>query len=123
MLNFDPVGFDLVVEGLAADAEALGGFQLVAAGFLERLDDGVAFHTFEQGETRVGAFRGSAFDVGDGKHGHIDFVALVQEHGALDFVLQLSDVARPLKPGQPFDGPGREAIDDVIGLGGKAFQE
>ena len=32
-LNLDAVGLDLVVKGLAADAQALGGFEFVAAGF------------------------------------------------------------------------------------------
>ena len=43
-------------------------------------------------------------DVGDGKVGGVHFVAFAQQHGALDFVLQLADVARPVKGGQPLDG-------------------
>jgi hypothetical protein len=33
-LNLDTVGLDFVVKGLAADAQAFGGFEFVAAGFL-----------------------------------------------------------------------------------------
>ena len=108
-LHFNPVGLDFVVEGLAADAEAFGGFELVPAGFLERLDDGVAFHAFEQGETRVGAVGRADFGVGDGKIGDVHFVAFVQEDGALDFILQLADVARPVKGGEPLNRCRREA--------------
>src|SRR6266567_5850582 len=57
-LRGDGVGFDFVVEGLAANAEALGGFQLVAVGFLEDFDDLVAFHRFHQGEVFVLLRRG-----------------------------------------------------------------
>ena len=48
LLNLNPVCLDFVVEGLAADAEAFGGFELVAAGFLEHLDDGVALDAYDQ---------------------------------------------------------------------------
>ena len=69
-LHFNPVGLDFVVERLAADAEAFGGFQLVAAGFLEHLYDGVAFDAFEQGEAGVtAAFAGFDPGTGDGKIG------------------------------------------------------
>ena len=122
-LHFNPVGLDLVVEGLAADAEALGGFELVPAGFLEGLDDGVAFHAFEQGETRVGAVSRANLGVGDGKIGNVHFVAFVQENGTLDFILQLANVARSVKGGDPLNRCRREAVNDVIGLRGEAFQK
>ena len=51
--DLNPVGLDLVVERLAPDAEALGGFEFVAAGFLEHLHDRVALHAFQQGEIRI----------------------------------------------------------------------
>ena len=121
--NLDAVGLDFVVEGLAADAEAFGGFELVPAGFLEGLDDGVAFNPFQQGETRVVAFVRSAFGVGDGKISHVHFVAFVQEDGTLDFILQLSNVARPVKCGEPLNRCRREARNDVIGLRGEPFQK
>ena len=54
-LDLNPVGLDLVVEGLPPDAEAFGGFELVAAGFLEHLDDRVALDPFQQGEVGVAA--------------------------------------------------------------------
>lgn len=122
-LHFNPVGLDLVVKGLAADAEAFGGFELVPAGFLEGLDDGVTFHTFEQGETRVGAVGRADFGVGDRKIGNVHFVPFVQEDGPLDFILQLSNVARPVKGGEPLNRCRREAINNVIGLRGEPFQK
>jgi len=53
MSDFNPVGLDFVVERLAADAEAFGGFEFVAVGFLEHRDDGVAFNAFQEGEVGV----------------------------------------------------------------------
>src|ERR1017187_2773728 len=121
-LHFNPVGLDFIVEGLASDAEAFGGFELVPAGFLEGLDDGVAFNPFEQCETRVGVGRAD-FGVGDGKISSVHFVAFVQEDGPLDFILQLSNVARPVKGGEPLNRCRREARNDVIGLRGEPFQK
>ena len=47
---------------------------------------------------------GAGPDVGDGKVGGFHLVAFAQQHGALDFVLQLADVARPVKRGKPLNG-------------------
>lgn len=55
-LNLDPVGLDLVIEGLAADAEALCGFELVAGRLLEHLDNCVSLDALEQGEVGVAGF-------------------------------------------------------------------
>lgn len=49
-LGFDSVNFNLVVKRLASDAEAFGGFQLVAASFLEDFFDGIALHRFHERE-------------------------------------------------------------------------
>ena len=107
--SLDAVSLDLVVERLAADAEAFGGFEFVAVGFLEHLDDGVAFHAFEQGEARVVFLARNALDVGVmDRSDDVHFIAFAQQHGALDFVLQLAHVARPVEAGEPFDGLRRE---------------
>src|SRR5438093_474094 len=52
-LRGDGVGFDLVVEGLATDAEAAGGLKFVAVGLAENFDDLVALHRFHQGQVLV----------------------------------------------------------------------
>ena len=49
--------------------------------------------------------------------------AFVQKDGPLDFILQLSNVARPVKGGEPLNRCRREARNDVIGLRGEPFQE
>jgi len=119
--GFDAVGLDLVVERLTADAEAFGGLQFVAAGFLEHLDDGIALDALEQGEAGVAsAFTGGG---GDGQISTIHNLAFAQEHRALHFVLQLADVARPVELPQQFGGGGRVAGNDAVGLRGKAFQK
>src|ERR1043166_8003578 len=94
-LRRDGVGLDFVVEGLAADAEAFGRFQLVAAGFLENLHEKIALHRFHQSEV---AISGVAADlgVGDGEVIDVHHFAFAHEHGALDLVLQLTHVARPI---------------------------
>src|SRR5690349_11815636 len=54
--DVNAVSLDLVVKRLAADAQAFGGFEFVAAGFLQHLDNGVAFDAFEKGEVGVLSF-------------------------------------------------------------------
>src|SRR5260221_10662233 len=90
--RLNAVGLDLVVERLASDAEAFGGFEFVAAGFLEHLDDGVAFHSFEQSEAGVIALFGlsSPDRGGDRQIRRVHFLGFAQQYGALDFVLQLA---------------------------------
>src|SRR3954471_10161125 len=44
-LRLDAVRLDLVVERLSSDAEALGGFELVTAGFFQHLNNGIALHS------------------------------------------------------------------------------
>src|ERR1700728_219195 len=121
--RLNPVSLDLVVKRLAADAEAFGRFQFVAVGFLEHLDEGIAFDTFKQRESGIGSFSRDELDVADGKVGDIDFRAFGQEDGALDFVLQLADVAGPFKTGQTFNGLRRETAQRAVGLGGVTAQK
>ena len=61
------VGFDLVVEGLATNAQSLCRFQLVATCFFKGLDDGIALYSFEQGEACVVALARAGFHGGDGQ--------------------------------------------------------
>src|SRR5208337_4445654 len=67
--SFDAVGLDLVVKRLPADAETFGGLQLVPAGFLEHLDNGVALDALQQREAGVAA--GLARGGGDGQVGAV----------------------------------------------------
>src|SRR5665213_680720 len=113
--SLNAVGFDLVVERLSADAEAFGGFEFVAVRFLEHLDDGVALDAFEQCEGGVVSLGRNELDVADGKIGDVDFRAFGEQHGALDLVLQLADVAGPFKAREPFDGLRREAAQRAVG--------
>jgi hypothetical protein len=122
-LGLDAVGFDFVVEGLAADAEAFGGFEFVAAGFFEHLDDGVAFDAFEEGEVGVLRFITDGAGFGDGEVDGIDFVSFAQQDCALNFVLQLADVTGPVEAGESIDGGLGVTFERAIGLGGEAFQE
>src|SRR5579863_113600 len=54
--RLDLVDFYFVVQGLAADAEAFGGFELVAAGIFEHLENGISLHCFHQ--SKIGGFHG-----------------------------------------------------------------
>src|SRR6266404_509567 len=117
--NFNPVRLDLVVEGLAADAEAFGGFQFVAAGFLEHLDDGIALDAFQEREVRVLRLVTAASSFGDGEIGGVHFIAFRQEDGALNLILQLADVARPIERGQPLDRARRVSFQGAVGLSGE----
>ncbi len=51
--HLNAVCLDLVVQRLTADAEPLGGIELIAAGFVKHLNNGLALHSLEQGEIRV----------------------------------------------------------------------
>jgi hypothetical protein len=51
--SFNAVGFNFVIEGLASDTEPLGGFEFVAASFLQHVHDRIALDTFQQGEIGV----------------------------------------------------------------------
>ena len=64
--NLNPVSLDLIVQGLAANAEAFGGFEFVASGFFEHLDDGVALDAFQQREIRIRSAFTTGSDAGDG---------------------------------------------------------
>src|SRR5437867_1876846 len=122
-LHLDTVSLDLVVKSLAADAEALGGFEFVAAGFFQHLDDRVAFDAFEQREIRILRLIG----VGPGfcyrKIRGIDFLAFGEKNGALNLVLQLPDISRPIESGEPFDGGAIEAFEWAIGLRREALEK
>src|SRR5260221_6851565 len=96
--RLNAVGLDLVVEGLAADAEALGGFEFVAAGFLEHLNDGVALDAFQQGEAGIAAHVAGGGT--DGKVRRLDHLALAEHDRALHLDLQLADVAGPVEGAQ-----------------------
>ena len=73
--RLNPVRLDLVVKRLAADAEAFGGFQLVAAGFLEHLDNRVALDSLQQREVGILRLITGALGLGDREIGAIHFVA------------------------------------------------
>src|SRR2546427_6102217 len=120
--RLNPVRLDLVVEGLAANAEAFGGLQLVTAGFLEHLEDGIAFHRLHQGEVRVVLLR---FDPrrAQGQIRRVHLFAFAHEDRALHFVLQLPNVARPILSAQQLGGRGSVSGDDAVGLRGEAFQK
>src|SRR5712672_626871 len=114
-LNFDAVCLNLVVQSLTADAEAFGGFEFVAAGFLEHLNDGVAFNALEEGEISVLGFVADGARFADGKIGGVDFFAFGEKDRALDFVLKLTNVAGPIEGSEAFDGGGRIAFDGPVG--------
>ena len=120
--HIDPVSLDLVVKRLAADAEAFRRFEFVSAGFLEHLDDGVAFDTLQNGEIGVRRLFVRAARFGDGKIAGIDFIPLAKEHSPLDLILQLTDVSGPIEGGQAFDRRRGEAFDDAtVGLRSESF--
>ena len=48
-----PVGLDLVVQSLTANAKSFGGLEFIAAGFLKHLNDGVALNAFEERKIRI----------------------------------------------------------------------
>src|SRR5215831_1243190 len=73
------VRLDLVVKRLAADAEAFGGLQLIAAGFTKHLDDGIALNSLKQREIGVRGAVGLCGHVRDRQVGGIDFAAFAQQ--------------------------------------------
>ena len=119
-LRFNPVSLDLVVERLATDPEALGGLEFVAAGLLEHLNDCVSLNALKQSEVGVtAAFPGAGSGVGHGEIGRIDHGPLAEQHGSLNFVLQLSYVPGPVERRQLVDRRGGEPGNRAICLGGK----
>src|SRR6185503_18378325 len=116
------VALDLVVERLAADAQAASGLLLVAAGFLQYLDDLVTLHGLHEGEILLAAL-GRGLELADGKVRGLDDLAFAHEDRALNFVLQLTDVAGPVVFAKALCGFGTEVGNQSVGLRRETFQE
>src|SRR6266704_1741287 len=52
-LRLDAVRFDLIVESLSSDSEALGGFELVTARLFQHLNNGIALDSFQESEIGI----------------------------------------------------------------------
>src|SRR5450432_4654029 len=102
----DALAAELLDERRAVQAEQLGGAVLVAAGALERLADHPLLDRLQHG-AQVGAVLGQAGDRGRLRGqaarcadlrrqiGNRDEALALDDHHALDDVLELADVARP----------------------------
>ena len=114
MRSVDPVLCEVVAEGPLADAHRLGGVLLDAARLFERAADRLALHPFEVlMEPQRRQTRSTCVDVAP--RSEIDCCVSTgpgREHDrALDGVLQLAHVARPVVALQRFDDVRLDAID------------
>src|SRR5205085_2159088 len=133
---------ELAVERLAPDAEGAGGARLVAAGVVERGLDGPALDLFDGGGH--GDFERESAPLGGGAlalaararallvHRPADLFGQVVEFylasrsdddGALDGVLKLADVARPVVARERLQSLARDAGDEAAGLLLVVFEE
>ena len=133
---------ELAVEGLAADAEGARGARLVAAGVVERGLDGAALDLVEQrghveferdgaplrGRALALAARAQALLAGGqgdllGQVVGLDLAPRGDDDGALDGVLQLADVARPVVRVERLKRTALDAGDEAPGLLLVVFEE
>ena len=84
------VAFNLVVEGLARNAELLRHLREVAATLRYGIGDGLLLHLFERLALVQRALRGVEFEV-VGR----DNIAITHNHSLLNRILQLADITLP----------------------------
>src|SRR5882724_11069310 len=109
----DAVGIDLPVERLGIDREQRGGLAAMAVHLPQDRDDVLAFHRFEAAAGR-GRRRGVRSEDLRWKIGGKDLVSLAQDHGALDGMQQLADVARPRVGFERREGGGGQPLEPVF---------
>src|SRR6185295_15148298 len=102
-----PVLLDLLVERAARNAEALGGVGHAAALLLQHLLDLLPLEV-RQGLAGGRRRRRLGQRGGEAEVGGADLVALGAQHGPLEHVAQLADVARPGVASQGVESLGRQ---------------
>src|SRR5579872_7352773 len=128
---------ETVAQRVAADAESLGGFRLIAAGFAQGLFDQRAFplgqlDTIRRQRRHVALSRGSSivtlFSTSAAWRVHraherevacLQRAALIPEHGSLDDVTQFAHVPRPRIREQGFARLGIDAAHLLPVFGGE----
>src|SRR5450759_3631337 len=114
--SFNPVLGEVVAEGALADAHGLRGVLLDAVRPFQRPPDGLALRPIQVLAERQGRQPGRR-----GRRGHAeqpddvrtDHRAGREHHGALDGVLELADVARPVGGLERFQHARLDAVDPL----------